>query len=241
MVTLMYCNRLEAINKMQICENCGRAFCLRVEILEQNTLPQGLPDCDRLVDRATYRTTNCGWRTTGNWTPPFVQHLGVHHPLSVAGPDPDFVFLLKNFKGLINQLDQFIAFQTKEPFTPQKPAKIGIMHERLSAALTSLQRTFFELEMFDPAPSNSNSVFVAYLYVPSATSASISHGHRHLYRVDRNEQATARFYLIVYATTLVTHLSLCSLSTRQENLSIMFLSLTIVLTKRVFWYSIRHR
>lgn len=204
-------------------------------MLRQNALPRGLPDCDRLVNWATYRTTsNCSWRTTGDWTPPFVQHLGVHHPFSIAGPDPDFVFFLKNFKSLVYQFDKFIAFQTKEPFTPQKPAKIGIMHERLSAALTSLQRTFFEFEMFDPAPSNSNSMFVAYLYVPSATSASTSHGHRHLYQVDRNEQATVRFYLIVYATTLVTHLSLCSLSTYEDSLSIMFFSLTIVLTKRVF-------
>src|SRR3989344_2183587 len=105
------------------------------------------------------------------------------------------------------------------------------MHERLSTALTSLQRTSFEFEMFNPAPSNSDSMFVAYFNTTPANSANTSHRHRHLYKVDRNEQATVRFYLIVYVTTLVTHLSLYSLSTYRESLSIMFFSFTIVLTK----------
>ena len=88
-------------------------------MLRQNALPRGLPDCDRLVDWATYRTTsNCGWRTTGNWTSPFVQHLWVHRPFGVARPNPDFIFLLKNFKSLVDQFDKFIAFQTEESFTP---------------------------------------------------------------------------------------------------------------------------
>lgn len=140
-----------------------------------------LPDDEHWNWPACRTTSDCLGRAARSRSPALIQRLLAHRPFGLTRPSEDFAVLNEILKHLVYEPVQLPIFHTEESFTPQKLAKISVVHECFCTAITRLQRTFLEFELLDPAASNSN-VLAAQLTIVVVKTVSISHGHQNLVR-----------------------------------------------------------